>query len=273
MFHPDDESLAAVALGEDAGLTEEQLEHVRSCGKCSATVESVRHTARLARAGATAQPLVPPPVHVWSRIEAALDAGDARPAAPSATPRPPAADEPSRADRADPAERPEEAGQAGVRSIHDAPSRERRGSGRLPLGWATGLAAAGVAIGLLTGRALWQETPAPATSAIATAELDTLDTQQRLGEAALLRTDRGIDLRVATSRLDPGDGYLEVWLINTDGKRMVSVGVLRGDAPETFPVSQALIDAGYVVVDISREGFDERPEHSGDSLARGTLPT
>lgn len=270
MFHPDDESVAAVALGEDAGLTEEQLEHMRSCSECSATVASVLHVARLARAGATASPLVPPPAHVWSRIEATLDAGDARSAAPVATPRPPAAGERSHTDRAD---RPEGAGQAGVRSIHDAPSRERRGSGRLSLGWAAGLAAAGVAIGLLTGRALWQEGPTPAASPIATVELDTLDTQQRLGEAALLRTDRGIDLRVATSPLDPGDGYLEVWLINTDGKRMVSVGVLRGDAPETFPVSQALIDAGYVVVDISREHFDDRPEHSGDSVARGTLTT
>ncbi len=40
-----------------------------------------------------------------------------------------------------------------------------------------------------------------------------------------------------TTTLDPGDGYLEVWLINRDGKRMVSVGVLDAGAG-TFPISQ-----------------------------------
>jgi hypothetical protein len=170
---------------------------------------------------------------VWSRIEAEIDASEA------ATP---------------------------VLRLH-----QRRRA--LPLPWGAGLAAAGIAIGLLTGRALWQEPPPPAVTTVATAELDTLDTQRRLGDATLLRTDAGVDLRVATSPLDPGAGFLEVWLINTDGKRMVSVGVLRGEGAETFPVSQTLLDQGYLIVDISREGFDDRPEHSGDSLARGTLAT
>ncbi len=257
MFHPDDETLAAVALGEETGLGEDQLEHVRSCAQCSATVASVRQTTQLVRSTSRSQPLVAPPAHVWSRIEAALDEPTSRPAEPpvGVIPPPPPESSPSAS--------------ASVHSIQDAAARRTR---RLPLGWAAGLAAAGLAIGLLTGRALWQEPTPPPAATIASAELDTLDTQQRLGEAALLRTDRGVDLRVSTTPLDPGDGYLEVWLINTDGKRMVSVGVLRGDAPETFPVSQALIDEGYVVVDISREGFDDRPEHSGDSVARGTLP-
>ena len=30
---------------------------------------------------------------------------------------------------------------------------------------------------------------------------------------------------VSTTPIDPGNGYLEVWLINKDLKRMVSVGV------------------------------------------------
>jgi hypothetical protein len=52
---------------------------------------------------------------------------------------------------------------------------------------------------------------------------------------------------------------------------MVSIGVLDAETG-VFPISQDLLDQGYVVVDISREPFDEQPEHSGDSLARGTLP-
>ena len=106
----------------------------------------------------------------------------------------------------------------------------------------------------------------------AQAELDTLDTQQRLGEAALVRTGSGVKLEVATtSALSAGDGYLEVWLINRDGKRMVSIGVLDTEKG-LFPISQSLLDQGYVVVDISRESFDDQPAHSGDSLVRGTLP-
>ena len=63
-----------------------------------------------------------------------------------------------------------------------------------------------------------------------------------------------------------------MWLINRDLARMVSVGVLRpGEGSQRFAIDQDLIDQGYVIVDISREGFDDKPEHSGDSLARGTL--
>ncbi len=40
----------------------------------------------------------------------------------------------------------------------------------------------------------------------------------------------------------------------------------------SFPISQSLIDEGYVIVDISRERFDDAPTHSGDSLLRGHLP-
>lgn len=264
MFHPDDEALAGIALGDETGLTAEELDHVRSCAACSATIDSLRHTLSLARGGAETSSFAAPPAGLWSRIEEAIDAQPVDTETIGA-----------------PASSPEGRGGPGVaaspdavRPIESAPSvaRERRQRGRLPLSWAAGLAAAGVAVGLLTGRAVWQDTDSQPTT-VATTRLDTLDTSQRLGDAALLRTDGRVDLRVATSPLDAGDGYLEVWLINSDGKRMISVGVLRGDGPETFPISQTLIDQGYVIVDISREGFDDKPEHSGDSVARGTLAT
>ncbi len=138
------------------------------------------------------------------------------------------------------------------------------------LPWAAGMAAAGLVLGLLTGRVLWSE-PMPTT--MAQVALDTLDTKQHEGQAALVSTAGGMGLQVSTTTpLAAGDGFLEVWLINSDGKRMVSVGVLRGDGPATFPISQALIREGYVVVDISKEQFDDQPQHSGDSLLRGTLP-
>ena len=127
-------------------------------------------------------------------------------------------------------------------------------------------------VGLLTGRAVWDEATQPATR-VAQAELGTLDTQQRLGDAAVVRTDSGVGLEVATtSALDAGDGYLEVWLINRDGERMVSIGVLEpGRTDQTFAVPAELVEQGYVIVDVSREPFDADATHSGDSLARGTL--
>jgi len=53
---------------------------------------------------------------------------------------------------------------------------------------------------------------------------------------------------------------------------MVSVGVLpNGSNAQEFPITSTLLEQGYVIVDISREPFDDRPQHSGDSLLRGTL--
>ena len=60
-------------------------------------------------------------------------------------------------------------------------------------------------------------------------------------------------------------------LINQDGKRMVSLGILSSDQA-TFPVPPDAVSQGYTIVDLSNEQFDDRPQHSGDSIMRGTLP-
>ena len=55
---------------------------------------------------------------------------------------------------------------------------------------------------------------------------------------------------------------------------MISIGVIPVDATEVvLPVPQRLIDEGYVIVDISREPFDDQPAHSGETLVRGELST
>lgn len=103
--------------------------------------------------------------------------------------------------------------------------------------------------------------------------LDTLDTAQQRGTATVSERADSVTLDVAARDLQPTDGgYVEVWLINRDLKRMVSVGVLDdGVADQSFPISRRLLDEGYVIVDLSREQFDDQPQHSGDSLVRGAL--
>ncbi|MBB2986266.1 anti-sigma factor [Terracoccus luteus] len=269
MRHPDDSELVDAALagtspGDPSDAERVTLAHVAGCDRCRATVDDVRRVADLLR-DTTAEDArwLPSPDTVWAAVAARLDSpasggvgGDPEPGLPPATrPTSPTPPTPTRT-------QPDEL----------AARRERTRSPRL-VGWAAGIAAAGLVIGLLTGRALWREPAQTAPTTVAQVTLDTLDTRQRGGDASVVRTRTGVDLTVdTTTPLDAGDGYLEVWLINRDLKRMVSVGVLRGEGTASFPITQSLIDQGYTVVDISKEHFDDQPAHSGDSLLRGSLP-
>ena len=234
-----------------------------------------------------------PPAGVWSRVAATITAE--RSSAPAAVPTPQIVSEPDRACRS--LHVPSPPRRSRWRGSVEEHGRDHSGEhGESPRARVTPLrrdrttsdrcrpsASSRLALGCRHGCRGPRHRPGRRTDAldrdlapvstVAQAELDTLDTKQRLGEATVVRTGSGVDLRVATtSPLDPGDGYLEVWLINSDGKRMVSVGVLGSTESGTFPISQALLDEGYVVVDISREHFDDRPEHSADSVVRGALP-
>lgn len=299
MSHPTDDDLVDLALGEKVGA--DRSAHVEQCAVCSASVEQLRRTLRLASGPLAHAGWQAPDDAVWARVAAQIDAepdtpADAGPApatvagpdtGPATTPaetsqprdeRPSGTDADDRPGRpANPTGPPATAGtayapepvpaDATVRPITAASARATR---RRAAAWGAALVAASLVVGLLAGRAIWAPDDSGRVSQVA---LETLDTRQREGEASVVRAGDGLDLSVVTDRpLDAGDGYLEVWLINTDGKRMVSVGVLRPGESDTFPISQDLIDQGYVVVDVSKEQFDDKPAHSGDSLLRGQLP-
>ena len=109
--------------------------------------------------------------------------------------------------------------------------------------------------------------------AVKRAVLTPLERQdEELGVAELRPEDVGYSLVVevpeGASHLG---GYVEVWLINVDGARMVSVGVFAAGTTARFHVSDALIEAGYLIVDLSNEEFDDEPRHSGDTIMRGEL--
>jgi len=246
--HPDDDALAAIALGDPAPSG--AAEHVRSCPQCSETLAALRDT--MTTLHAPVPELVAPPASVWDAVTAEVDR------------------EPHEAMR-----EPEVA-PASVVDAGDDLARQRAGRTarrRFPVAWVAGAAAAGLVVGAVGARLLaGEQTPAPVT--VMSTSLDTLDTRQVRGTADVVREDGRLDLAVSTQPIDAGNGYLEVWLINKDLKRMVSVGVLQpGESAQSFAIPQALLDQGYVIVDISREGYDDSPQHSGDSVVRGTLPT
>ncbi len=91
------------------------------------------------------------------------------------------------------------------------------------------------------------------------------------GEASAVQTDDTFTIRVSASDLGDGPGVHEVWLINVDGERMISIGLLASGDEGEFAVPMDLIDEGYRIVDISVEPDDGDPTHSGVSLARGEL--
>ena len=244
--HIADERMVDLALAaEPAG---QEREHLAACGGCTDALTSLLRAVTGTR-DAGAIELVDPPPRVWAGIETELDSdadGQGLPAAGGAVL---------------PLGRRSSLGSAA----------SRRGPA---LGWLAAACAAGVLIGaggVLAADRLQGSQVAPART-VATAELDTLDTGQRLGSATVSERQGSIVLDVSASALDARDGYVEVWLINRDGKRLVSVGVLgEGARTGSFPISQRLLNEGYVVVDISREQFDDKPQHSGESIVRGSL--
>ena len=251
MSHPDDEVLVDLATGESVDA--EVTAHVTRCARCSSEVASLREVLSLVRDPGPV--LVPAPPRIWDAVAAEIGRGDSSATASSRhAPEPPADRSPD----------------APVDLAQRRATRDRR---RTPLLWVAGAAAAGLVVGAVGVRLVETADPEPAAVTVASTTLGTLDTQQALGTADVVRHDGQVDLAVSTEPLDPpAEGYLEVWLINKDLKRMVSVGVLRpGAADQAFPIPQELLDEGYVIVDISREGFDDAPEHSGDSVVRGAL--
>jgi anti-sigma-K factor RskA len=90
------------------------------------------------------------------------------------------------------------------------------------------------------------------------------------GNVELLDDDGRLELRVDTSDLDPGDGFLELWMIDPSVTRLVSLGPLRPDGVYELP--PGLDPSEFPVVDVSVEPLDGNPTHSGDSVLRGQLP-
>lgn len=79
-------------------------------------------------------------------------------------------------------------------------------------------------------------------------------------------------LQVDLSALpDAPDGFYELWLLDPEDGRMVSLGPARPDGAYALPDGVAVDD--YPAVDVSVEPHDGDPTHSGDSVLRGSVTT
>ncbi|MFN8079411.1 MAG: anti-sigma factor [Kineosporiaceae bacterium] len=246
MTHPSDDVLVGLVIGEAA--PREVAEHLAGCPHCQQTVVEVRRVESLLGEPRQTTTWPQPPTELWHRITAQLT-------------------------------EPLGEADAGQEPVVRLDSRRRPGRRRV-IGYAA--AAAALVVGIGIGRwALPDARSAPSQPPVAVVvpagppvQLTTLTgAAVPIGTAQLLRTADGrAEVRVSTQPFPRGTGFVEVWLINTDGRRMISIGVLGPARDGIFEVPDGALAAGYRVVDISRESFDALPQHSGDSVARGTLP-
>lgn len=290
MEHVDEQLLALMALGESVP----GHDHVQSCDQCRQEVDELTAVVAAVRGGdANAQPvddLVDPPSSVWAAIHGELGLAadlatdplaDVTGARGSTAPRGAMLSDddvsrsgtPVRALRSVPT-----AAEASTESTArgEAPAQPTMLRPRRPrMLWAVaGAAAAGLVVGgvgvALTKSTTPADTPPPVVAEVG---LDPLEGWTAEGSARVVQAADGAHELVVDMPTKVEDaGYREVWLIDKDVQRLVSLGVMSG-TEATFAIPEGLDLAEFPVVDISLEQFDGDPSHSGDSILRGILPT
>jgi hypothetical protein len=244
--HCTPETLALAALREP--LADVDATHLAECAACRAEVASLKRSVdalAVPEFAASVAPVAPPPA-VWAAISAATGV--------AATPR------------------PEQVGQAPAEAAPDAPAqtpgvvrelRPRRSRMLLAMA-ASLLVGAGIGAGAV---ALANRDPA---QEIAAADLAPLDDRDATGNAEVVATGDGEQLRVVLRAPEPDDGFYEVWLLEPTVQRMVQVGVVRAGTT-TLDLPAGIDLEEYPIVDVSVEPLDGDPTHSGVSVARGEL--
>lgn len=259
MSHIEDEILAALALGDRESLSGSEQQHLEGCLVCRGTLTELEEITAIGRAGR--EPLLDPEPLLLDRITAEVAHQSV------ATTRRTPWHEAGESD-APPSVRL--AGQAPSDPI--GPQRPAARSGR-----SRRLVLLAAAVGLIVGvggAVLSERMSRPEVQVLSSTTLTSLPGHTGGGQAELI-VDGGVEkLRVAVDTASPGQDYRELWLINTDGERMVSLGVLtasgRGDYPLPTVLSSGLQD--YTIVDVSLEPFDGDAAHSRVSVVRGSLP-
>ena len=252
MSHPDDETLALLALGEDGGTAAEQA-HVASCDRCRHTLDGYRAVVGVGRRVEPADLPIAPRAEVWQRVLAEVrhEHGDeqAEPVEPAA----PAVVVPLDGRRA------------------PAPARLRR---LAPV-------AAAAAVGLLVGAgATWgltrDSSPAPSASPptkITVAALRPLDDPTASGRAVLrVQSPASRTVTITVTGLPrPSGAFYEVWLMDPSNAHLVALGVLDSSGRGVYSVPSGLDLGRYSAVDVSLQPMNGSPLHSANSAVRGSI--
>jgi hypothetical protein len=274
--HSDPDILAMMAMGEpDIPLADEA--HVRGCEECQDELSSLLRVTTLARSGSPLEhPLDAPDPAVWSRISASLGfSTDVAPAvfATADDPTTEIEDEPPLAVPSAGAPTTAAPSPAAPRSTvrgHRAPRRRRRRLLAPVLAGALAIVVATGAILIATGTLSFAPS-APTPTVLAEVRLKALpDWTGSSGEAVIEKSGSSREVQVTLSESHSAPGYREVWLISSDLKKLISVGVLTG-TEGSFPIPAGVNLADYPIVDVSSEQTDGNPAHSGDSIVRGTI--
>lgn len=261
MEHLTPEHIAGQALGHLDPLTETQLAHLAACADCRSELDVLTRTATVAQGGNTQPPMMPAP-QVWDRIMAEVAADRSGGTAP----------DPLASSRSNETSEASSAGSA-LEERH-APVGPRRVRSTRPR-WAIALVAAGLGLVVGIGGTVLVDRVGERSEIVASAALDPLPGHTGRGTAELVRTSGATELRVQVESVTPSEDYRELWLINTDLKRMYSLGVLPTSGAGTYPVPAQLAGGldGFTIVDVSVEPYDGNALHSRNSLVRGVLPT
>jgi Anti-sigma-K factor rskA len=280
VVHVNSALLAGHALGQDDALDAADQEHLASCSHCRAELDQYRRVVTLGQGTQASETPTPPLDRIWRSIQAELTPTSATEgiattktmvadSAPPLTPNDrPTSDVPGNDETAN--DKPLSV-VAASGDTTDA-GGEKPIPGRRRKWWP--IVAAAAALGLVVGAGATVIINRNDVQVAASTALSALPGQTGHGTAELLRTPNDPELRVSVDGPQPADRYREVWLINSDGERMYSLGVLPESGTGTYPLPTLLSNGldGFTIVDVSIEPYDGNPEHSRNSQVRGSLP-
>jgi anti-sigma-K factor RskA len=253
VVHVSAELLAGHALGQPDQLDADQLDHVAACPQCRAELSQLGRLVELSQREPDPAVGQMPLDSVWNGIRDELSLSESAGGQQTQAVGPAASAQPVLRGQVN----------------NDSPPAVWRRSRFL-----VALAAAiGVIVGIGT-TAIVNFTQADDAQVLSSTALVALPGHSGEGTAELIRERDTTELRVNVDGAPPQQEFREVWLINTDGKRMYSLGVLSAAGTGTYPLPARLGSSleGFNIVDVSIEPYDGNVLHSQNSQVRGTLP-